>query len=82
MAEQARRATVALTIEVLVEVQETDEDTYHSVVEKAKEDLRKRVIEAKTFLPLAVRSERVYSDVTVQELKGSLVIEPRREWRR
>lgn len=73
-----RRATVALTIEVLVEVAETD--GYHSTVELAKEDLRKRVLESKTFLPVAIRSERIYSDVTVQELKAATVVEPRRQW--
>jgi hypothetical protein len=77
-----KRATVSLTIEVLVEVPEMEDDYYGSVVEKAKDDLRKRVVEAKTFLPLSIRSERIYHDVTVQELKNAIIIEPKREWSR
>lgn len=75
-----KKATVALTIEVLVEIDETN--SYQYDVEVAKEMLQKRVIESPTFLPMRVKCDRMYSDVKVQELKNTLIIQPGQRWGR
>lgn len=72
-----KRSTVALNIQVLVEV---PDDEYAEMVRQAIEDLQRRVVEAKTFLPMRMQVDRVYRDVNVQELKASLVIPPHAGW--
>lgn len=76
-----KKAVVSFSVEVLVEVPEMDDDSYNTIVERAKDDLRKRVVEAPTFLPISFRSERVYAqNTTVRHLRESLIVEPRKDW--
>jgi hypothetical protein len=75
-----KKATVALTIEVLVEIDETNSYSYD--VEQAKEMLQKRVLESAVFLPTRVKCDRMYSDVRVQELKSTLIVNPNQRWGR
>lgn len=73
-----RKAVVAMNIQVLVEVNHTGD--YFDMVQQAKEDIARRVVEAKTFLPMRMESDRIYSDVTVAELKTALVVPPNKRW--
>lgn len=75
-----KKSVVAMNIQVLVEVDETE--SYHDMVEQAKLELGKRVVEARTFLPTRMKSDRIYSDVTVAELKTALVVTPNERWGR
>jgi hypothetical protein len=75
-----RKSTVAMNIEVLVEV--VDTGSYNDMVSQAVEELRKRVVEAPTFLPMRMKSDRIYNDVKVQELKSALNVEPGSRWNR
>jgi len=72
------RAVVAMTIQVLVEVRETD--SWHDMVEQAKEELRKRVVEGKGFLPFRVMPDIIHDNTTVEQLKMRLTVNPKQEW--
>lgn len=72
------RAVVQVNITVLVEVQETD--SWNDMVEQATEQLRKRVVEGKGFLPFRSQTELIHDKTTVDVLKGKLTIDPRKEW--
>lgn len=73
-----RKATVIMQVEIMVEVNETDD--YNDMVRQAKGALRKRVVEGKGFYPAASRAERIHNDVEVEELKYHTIVENRSRW--
>jgi hypothetical protein len=72
------RAVVAMTIDVLVEVQETD--SWNDMVEQAKEDLRKRVVPGKGFLPFRSKADMIHDNTTVDHMQQRITIDPKRSW--
>lgn len=74
-----KRAAVRMTIEVYVEVDDTGEFT--DMVEQAKAELRKRVVEAKGFYPFRSVCNTVHPDVTVEEMKHHTLVEPKGKWK-
>lgn len=73
-----RKATVVMNVAIMVEVFETDQ--YSDMVNQAKEQLRKRVIEGKGFFPFEARAERIHNDVEVDELKYHTVVDNVGRW--
>lgn len=72
------KATAIMTIQVMVEVNETDD--WNDMVNQAKDQLRKRVIEGKGFVPFRSTCETIHNDVEVEELKYHTIIEQRGKW--
>jgi hypothetical protein len=73
-----KKATVAMKIEVYVEVEESD--SYHDMVEQARIQLQKRVLPSKGFYPYSMESRQIYPDVLVDELKNATIVAPVRAW--
>lgn len=73
-----RKAVAVMQVEILVEVNETDD--WNDMVEQAKESLRKRVIEGKGFFPYKSKCELIHTDVEVDELKYHILVEKRSQW--
>jgi len=72
------RAVVHMTIDVLVEVQETD--SWNDMVEQAKEELRKRIKEGKGFLPFRTKADMIHDNTTVDYIQQRITIDPKRSW--
>lgn len=72
------KATVIMNVTVMVEVNETDD--YGDMVNQAKDQLRKRVVEGKGFYPFGSRAECIHNDVEVEELKYHTVVDRRGKW--
>jgi|HigsolmetaAR203D_1030402.scaffolds.fasta_scaffold08808_4 hypothetical protein len=75
-----RKAVVELSIRVFVEVPHTGD--YWDMVDRAKDDVRRRVVEAPTFWPASMESERVHPGMTVPELKDRTMFRPQARWDR
>lgn len=73
-----KRAVVHMKIDVLVEVQETD--SWTDMVEQAKEQLRKRVVDGKGFMPFRSRADAIHDNTTVERLSQKLTIHPKGSW--
>lgn len=72
------KATVMMTVDIMVEVFETDD--WHDMVLQAKEQLRKRLVEGKGFYPFRSRCETIHGDVEVEELKYHTTVAPQQRW--
>ena len=72
------KAVAMMTVQIMVEVDETDD--YNDMVQQAKEQLRKRVIEGKGFCPFRSRCEYIHPDVEVDELKYQTIVDTRSQW--
>jgi hypothetical protein len=73
-----KRATVVMKVEVMVEVYESDD--WNDMVEQAKDQLNKRVIEAKGFYPYYAKARTIYTDVEVEDLKKRTYVEAKGRW--
>lgn len=73
-----KKAVVIMTMEVMVEVK--DSDDWNDMVEQAKDQLNKRVVEGKGFYPYYARSKTIHTDVEVEELKHRTFVEQRGQW--
>jgi hypothetical protein len=73
-----QKAVVTVAIQVLVEVEQADE--YIVMSQEAKEQLRKRIVEGKGFLPFLMKSGMVYNNSTIKELENKIVIHPMLDW--
>lgn len=77
-ARTGKKAVVAMTVEVLVEVWETDD--YNDMVNQAKDDLNRRIVESNTFYPFSARAERIHTDMKVVDLKYRTFVDTRGQW--
>lgn len=73
-----KKATVVMQVEIMVEVWETN--CFNDMTRQAREQLRKRVVEGKGFVPFASKAERIHNDVEVDEMKYHTIVEPGRRW--
>lgn len=73
-----KKAVAFITIEVLVEVDETTD--YNDMIEKAKEKLKKHVVAGNGFFPYREKATMVQSDTTVNNLITRLTIQPGTGW--
>ena len=72
------KAVVMVKLEVMVEVEETDE--FHDMVEQAKKIVNQRILEGQGFFPYRILSDMVHPGITVEELKVRTIVTPSEEW--
>ncbi len=72
------KATVMLKVEIMVEVNETDE--FYDMVEQAKAIAQKRILEAKGFFPFRAFAKIIHPGITVEELKNRTLVDITEEW--
>lgn len=73
-----KKAIVAMKLEILVEVNESDD--YNDMVNQAKDVLNSRIIESNTFYPVSATAERIHTNMKVQDLKYRTFVDERRRW--
>lgn len=73
-----KRSVVAMTIEVFVEVAESDD--YNDMVNQAKDQLNRRVVEGHGFYPVSARANRIHTNMKVDDLKHRTYVDPTGQW--
>jgi len=73
-----KKAVVTMKIEVLVEVEESDD--YYDMVEQAETKLGKHVVVGKGFFPFRKAADMVQDGTTVDELIQRLTVQPGTGW--
>jgi hypothetical protein len=73
-----RRAVVEMRVAVYIEVYESDD--YNDMVEQAKDELNRRVVEAKNFYPISARAERITTDAKVDDFRHNTYVDGRGQW--
>lgn len=72
------KATLMMQIDVMVEVNETDD--YNDMVRQAKEALRKRVVESKGFYPFRSQCIALHPEVEVDDLRYQTEVQGGTKW--
>jgi hypothetical protein len=73
-----KKAVVIMQVEVMVEVQESDD--WNDMAEQAKDQLNKRIVESKGFYPYYARARTVYTDTEVEDFRNRTYVEERGRW--
>lgn len=73
-----RRAVVEVHIVAYVEVAESDD--WNDMVEQAKNDLNRRVVEAKGFYPVSSKAERITTDASVEDFRYNTYVPEKGRW--
>ena len=73
-----KKATLMMTVQIMVEVDETDDR--NNMIWQAKEQLRKRIVPAKGFEPFRSQCETIHPEVEVEDLKYQTEVGYSRQW--